>query len=78
MEKKKKIESSLDPVNIEGTKKILEQMMNCICKIKIKGVYETGFFCKFFFKNQEIKVFMTNYYVLNDKDLEEKKNYIYS
>ena len=34
MEEEKKTESSIDPVNIEGTKKILNQMMNCICKIQ--------------------------------------------
>ena len=44
MEDKKKTEGSIDPVNIEGTKKILDQLMNCICKIQIKGTYATGFF----------------------------------
>ena len=71
MEGKKIIINSIDPVNIEGIKKILNQLMNCICKIKIKGTFATGFFCKFSFKEQEIKVFMTNYHVLNEKDLKE-------
>ena len=44
MEDKKKTEGSIDPVNIEGTKKILAQLMNCICKIKMKGEFGTGFF----------------------------------
>ena len=73
MEDKKKIEGSIDPVNIEGTKKILDQLMNCICKIQIKGTYATGFFCKFSYKKQAIKVFMTNYHVLNEKDFGENK-----
>ena len=73
MEDKKKIEGSIDPVNIEGTKKILDQMMNCICKIQIKGTYATGFFCKFSYKKQSIKVFMTNYNALNEKDFGENK-----
>ena len=73
MEDKKKTESSLDPVNIESTKKILFQMMNCICKIQIKGTYATGFFCKFSHEKQAIKVFMTNYHVLNENDLKENK-----
>ena len=68
MEDKKKIEGSIDPVNIEGTKKILDQLMNCICKIKIKGTYATGFFCKFSYKKQTIKVFMTSNHFLNEKD----------
>ena len=73
MEDKKKTEGSIDPVNIEGTKKILAQLMNCICKIQIKGTYATGFFCKFSHKKQAIKVFMTNYHVLNEKDFGETK-----
>ena len=73
MEDKKKIEGSIDPVNIEGTKKILDQLMNCICKIQIKGTYATGFFCKFYYKKQAIKVFMTSYLVLNEKDFGENK-----
>ena len=60
-------------MNIEGTTKILAQLMNCICKIKIKGTYATGFFCKFSYKKQAIKVFMTNYHVLNEKDFGETK-----
>ena len=44
MEDKKKIEGSIDPVNIEGTKKILNQMVNCICKIQIKGEFQQDFF----------------------------------
>ena len=73
MEEEKKIVGSIDPVNIEGTKKILDQLMNCICKIKIKGEFGTGFFCKIPDKNEKIKVFMTNYHVLNEKSLEENK-----
>ena len=73
MEEEKKTKGSIDPVNIEGTKKILKQMMNCICKIQIKGINSTGFFCKFLYKKQEIKVFMTNYNVLNEKSLKENK-----
>ena len=73
MEGKKKTEGSINPVNIEGTKKILEQLMNCICKIKIKGAYATGFFCKIPYKKQAIKVFMTSYHFFNEKDLKENK-----
>ena len=73
MEDKKKTEGSIDPVNIEGTKKILDQLMNCICKIQIKGTYATGFFCKFSYKKQAIKVFMTSYHFFNEKDFGENK-----
>ena len=40
------IKGSADPVNILGTKKILNQMIRCICKIKIKDANGTGFFLK--------------------------------
>ena len=50
MEEEKKILGSIDPVNIEGTKKILDQLMNCICKIKMKGEFGTGFFFKIMIK----------------------------
>ena len=73
MEEEKKIVGSIDPVNIEGTKKILNQLMNCICKIKMKGISATGFFCKIPYKNETLKVFMTNYHILNEKCLEENE-----
>ena len=73
MEEEKKTEVSIDPVNIEGTKKILTQLMNCIGKIQIKGTYATGFFCKFSYKKQAIKVFMTSYHFFNEKDFGENK-----
>ena len=73
MEDKKKTEGSIDPVNIEGTKKILDQLMNCICQIQIKGTYATGFCCKFSYKKQAIKVFMTSYHFFNEKDFGENQ-----
>ena len=76
MEEEKKIIVSIDPVNIQGTKKILNQLINCICKIKIKEEYTTGFFCKIPFKNETIKVFITNYHFLIEKNLKENKKLI--
>ena len=73
MKEEKKIIDSVDPVKIEDILKILNQLINCICKIKIKGVYGTGFFCKIPFKNETIKVFMTNYHVLNKEVLKNIK-----
>ena len=34
------------PIDISRTKIILDQMMNCICKIKIKDTFGRGFFVK--------------------------------
>ena len=59
------------PVSIEGTKKIVEQMENCICKIyKKNGATGTGFFCKIPYKNERIPVLVTNYHILNEKEIE--------
>ena len=46
MKKGKKIRNSPEPVNIAGTKAILEQMINCICKIKIREASGTDSFAK--------------------------------
>ena len=73
MSEEKKIIDSVDPVGIEGTKKIINQLINCICKIKIKDGSGTGFFLKFNFGKKEIKVLMTNYHILNETDLEANK-----
>ena len=73
MEDENKVVGSSEPVNIERTIKILDQLMNCICKIKMKGGFGTGFFCKIPDKNEILKVLMTNYHVLNEKSLEENE-----
>ena len=73
MKQENKIVGSTDPVSIESTKRILNQLMNCICKIKIKGKFGTGFFCNIPDKNETIKVIMTNYHVLNENDLKENQ-----
>ena len=73
MEKEKNLKDSIEPVNIERTKTILNQMMNCICKIKIKGRFGTGFFCKIPFRKETINVLMTNYNFLNEKDFKDNK-----
>ena len=60
-------------MNIDSTSKILEQLRKCICKIKLKGEYGTGFFCKILFGKETMKVLMTNYHVLKEKNLKENK-----
>jgi len=62
------------PVSIEGTKKILFQMENCICKIYLEdGKKGTGFFCKIPFLNNLLPVLITNNHVLNEKEIENNK-----
>ena len=61
-------------ISLSCTKKIVNQMMNCIGKIKIQGAKGTGFFCKIPWKeNNNINFLMTNYHVLNEKYFEENK-----
>jgi len=73
MEKESNLKDSIEPVNIERTKRLLGQMMYCIFKIKIKGRIGTGFFCKIPFRKETIKVLMTNYHFLNEKDIKDIK-----
>ena len=76
MKQEKKLNNSPEPVTISGTKTILNQLMNCICKLNINGVNGTGFFCKIPFQNNETKILlMTNYHVL-DKNYYEANNKI--
>ena len=57
----------IKPVNIEGTKKILDQMTNCICKVKNNQLIGTGFFCKIPYKNNtNINVLITSYQIINE------------
>ena len=70
------IEEQPIPVDIEGTKLILFQMENCICKIiKDNGTKGTGFFCQIPFpdKNNLLNVLITNNHILNEKDIENNK-----
>ena len=62
------------PVSVEGTKSILEQMENSICKIYLEdGEKGTGFFCKIPFYNNYLPVLITNNHVLEEKDIENNK-----
>ena len=67
MENEKMIKNSPDPVSIQATKTILNQTMNCICKIKINTTNVTGFFGQIPFKSGLIKALMTNYHVIDEE-----------
>ena len=57
----------IKPVNIEGTKTILGQMNNCICKINNNQIIGTGFFCKIpYINNTKINVLITSYQIINE------------
>ena len=70
------IEEQPTPVDLVGTKVILSQMENCICKIvKDNGQKGTGFFCTIPFPDEKnlLKVLITNNHVLNEDDIENDK-----
>ena len=74
LKKEKKIAGSPDPVSISGTRKILDQLINCVCKIKVKGASGTGFFCKVpLGNNQTIKCLMTNHHVIDEQYYNQNK-----
>ena len=60
----------LQPINITSTKKILEQMTNCICRIEVSDEkIGTGFFCKV----NSMNFLMTCYSIIYEKYLKENK-----
>jgi len=62
------------PVSIEGIKKILFQLENCICQIyKKNGRKGTGFFCKIIFQNKLLPVLITNNHILGEKDIKNNE-----
>jgi len=68
--KEKILEVYPNPVSIECTSKILEQMKKCICKISnIKGE-GTGFFCHILKKN--LTLMITNNHFINEEILKKK------
>ena len=58
-------------VTIKKTKKILDQMQNCICQIKNMKGKGTGFFCKIPGENGEMLVLMTNNHLIDEEILKK-------
>ena len=66
-------------ISYESTEKILEQMKNTVCKIKLTdGSLGTGFFCKIPFPTKEklLPVLITNNHLINKELLKDKKGII--
>ena len=69
----KKIDNYPESVNKEKTKTIFKQMESCIGKIYTgEGKSGTGFFCCVPYENEEKKVFITNYHIIDEKFIKEK------
>ena len=66
----KYISTSPEPLSIESTKNILEQMQKCVCKIYNgeKGT-GTGFFTKIPYKSDLLSVLITARHVINENDI---------
>ena len=73
IDKEKSIDNYPNPVTIEGTNKILNQLKTCICKIENKDGNGTGFFCSIPYKNKNIKALITNNHVINQDFINENK-----
>ena len=64
----KDIKGSPDLVSISCTQTILNQLRNCICKLKINNTTRTGFFCTIPFGTiNTMNCLITNYHVLNEQ-----------
>ena len=72
------IEEAVKPISLEKTRKILKQMESCVCKMYIEGKKGTGFFMKIPYKNDSLKVLITNNHVLNDNDIDIGKTITFS
>ena len=69
----KLFKESIYPVSINATKKIVNQMERCVCKIYFNGEIGTGFFTKIPYKQQNLKVLITNNHIIG-KNNEIKDN----
>jgi len=69
LRQEKLFKQQLISISIEGIKKILFQMENCICKIYLKNnEIGIGFLCKIPFNNNLLPVLITNNHILQDLD----------
>ena len=71
----KEIKNYPEPVTMEMTEIILNQMKNSICAISIiNGKHGTGFFCRINTYDKEFPVLVTNNHILNEEDLKNNKS----
>ena len=63
-------------ITMKCTNIILNQMKECICKIKNENGNGTGFFCQI--PNKKIKVLITNNHVINEEIIKKNDNIVIS
>jgi len=72
IKEEKYINNAPEPLSIDATEKILEQMKKCICKIY--NVKEgTGFFIRIPYKKSTLSVLITNNHIIEEKDIIDNK-----
>ena len=71
--KEKYILDSIEPISINSTEIILNQMKKCVCKIHIKGTKGTGYFTKIPYNNDLLSVLITNNHVLGEEEIKDGK-----
>ena len=71
--KEKFIQNGISPVSLEATEKIIYQMKKCVCKIYINGETGTGFFTKIPYKNNFLKVLITNNHIVGENEIKNNK-----
>ena len=71
MKEESMIKGSVEPINLEKTEKIVNQMKNCVCKINIGDKNGTGFFCEI--PDLKKNFLFTNYHVINENYIKENK-----
>ena len=69
--KEKYLSDSIEPISINSTEIILNQMKKCVCKIHIKGTKGTGFFAKIPYKNNFLSCLLTNNHVLGEDNIKD-------
>ena len=71
--KDEKQSMELYPITINELDVISEQMKKCIFKIENQNEYGTGFFCQIPYKNENLKVMITSYKVLNEDIIDNNR-----
>ena len=59
-----------EPINIEKTYLIIKQLQESVCKIKVKNIWATGFFCSIKYKDDFLRVLITAHHSFNEKGTE--------
>jgi len=69
-----KITGSIDAISLDNINKITEKMKFSICQV-YGDLTGTGFFCKIPYEGKSVPVLMTNYHIISDDFLQNKKSF---